>query len=72
MATSTTTALTTASLKRPMLVVIAGGVVVFFAVGLRHSFGLFLNPVTQDLSAINRETFGFALAVQNLSNSLLH
>ncbi len=49
-----------------MLVLIAGGVVVFLAVGLRHSFGLFLKPVTQDLSAVNRETFGFALALQNL------
>ena len=45
---------------------IAGGVVVFLAVGLRHSFGLFLNPITQDLPPVNRETFGLALALQNL------
>ena len=61
-----TTEPTASAQKGPMLVVIAGGVVVFLAVGLRHSFGLFLNPVTQDLSAVNRETFGFALALQNL------
>ena len=64
---TTTTELTASALKGPILVLIAGGVVVFLAVGLRHSFGLFLNPVTESLSAINRETFGFALALQNLT-----
>ena len=36
------------------------------ALGMRHSFGLFLNPVTQELAGVNRETFGFAIALQNL------
>ncbi|MDJ0712125.1 MAG: MFS transporter [Woeseiaceae bacterium] len=67
MQTSTRNEPAAAALKGPTLVLIAGGVVVFLAVGLRHSFGLFLNPITQELSAVNRESFGFALALQNLT-----
>ena len=40
--------------------------VTFIAVGMRHSFGLFLTPMTQDLQGVDRETFGFAIALQNL------
>lgn len=36
------------------------------AVGMRHSFGLFLDPVTRELQSIDREAFGLAVALQNL------
>lgn len=49
------------------LVLIAGSTIMLIAVGMRHSFGLFLDPVTQELHSINRETFGFAIALQNLT-----
>jgi MFS family permease len=45
--------------------VIAGGVVMGAALGVRHVQGLFLTPVTID-HGWSRETFGFALALQNL------
>ena len=52
--------------RNPRLVLIAGSLIVLVAVGMRHAFGLFLNPITQDVPGINREVFGFAIALQNL------
>nr|WP_240161103.1 MFS transporter [Burkholderia sp. Ax-1719] len=45
--------------------VVAGGVVMGAALGVRNVQGLFLLPVTLD-RGWTRETFGFALALQNL------
>ena len=45
--------------------VLAGGVVMGAALGVRHVQGLFLTPVTID-HGWSRETFGLALALQNL------
>lgn len=45
--------------------VIAGGVLMGAALGVRHVQGLFLTPVTID-HGWSRETFGLALALQNL------
>jgi MFS family permease len=45
--------------------VIAGGLVMGAALGVRHVQGLFLAPVTID-HGWSRETFGLALALQNL------
>ncbi|MGV2287198.1 MFS transporter [Trinickia sp. YCB016] len=45
--------------------VVAGGVVMGAALGVRHVQGLFLTPVTLD-HGWSRETFGLALALQNL------
>lgn len=53
-------------LRDPRLVLLAGSIIALVAVGMRHSFGLFLTPITQDLQSINRESFGFAVALQNL------
>ncbi|WP_298813621.1 MFS transporter [uncultured Roseibium sp.] len=53
-------------LSDPKLVLIAGSIVALIAIGMRHSFGLFLDPVTRDVPNIDRETFGFAIALQNL------
>ena len=48
------------------MILVFGGLIVFVAMGMRHSFGLFLAPVTQDLPDVSREAFGFAIALQNL------
>lgn len=49
----------------PWLVVACGAFIVTLAMGVRQSFGLFLQPVGQGLG-IGRDAFGFAIAVQNL------
>ena len=51
--------------RTPAVILIAGGVVLALAMGLRHGFGLFLQPMSADLHW-GRETFAFAMAVQNL------
>lgn len=48
------------------LLVLAGGVVMGLALGVRHVQGLFLLPVTMD-RGWSRETFAMAMAVQNLT-----
>ncbi|MDJ0740517.1 MAG: MFS transporter [Gammaproteobacteria bacterium] len=53
-------------LRDPRLILLAGTLIALIAVGTRHSFGLFLNPITQALPSIDREDFGFAIALQNL------
>lgn len=42
-----------------------GAVILFFSLGLRHAFGLFLQPVTIELGW-DRGVFAFAIALQNL------
>ncbi len=50
-----------------MLQVLAcGAAIVTLSMGIRHGFGLWLQPITQ-AQGWTRETFAFALAVQNLS-----
>ncbi len=51
--------------RTPMVVIIAGCLISVIGFGIRSSFGLFLEPMTaaQDWS---RETFGLAMALQNL------
>lgn len=51
--------------KNPLTLVIAGGILMGLALGIRHVQGLFLIPVTMDRSW-SREAFGFAIALQNL------
>lgn len=48
-----------------MVVVVAAGLIVFISMGLRQSFGIFLQPVSSTLG-IDREIFGLAIAIQNL------
>lgn len=57
---------TVQAFRDPRFVLFAGAAIALIALGMRHSFGLFLGPVTQDLQTIDRETFGFAIALQNL------
>ena len=47
-------------------VLLCGALIVTVSMGIRHGFGLWLQPITMD-RGWTRETFAFALAVQNLS-----
>ena len=47
-------------------VLLCGAAIVTLSMGIRHGFGLWLQPVTMD-RGWTRETFGFAMAVQNLT-----
>ncbi|SDP92750.1 Predicted arabinose efflux permease, MFS family [Rhodoferax sp. OV413] len=45
---------------------ICGGAIVTLSMGIRHGFGLWLQPITQ-AQGWTRETFAFAIAIQNLA-----
>ena len=47
-------------------VLLCGALVVTLSMGIRHGFGLWLQPITMD-RGWTRETFAFALAIQNLA-----
>ena len=51
--------------RTPTLVLVASGVIITLAMGIRHSFGLFLQPMSADLHW-GRQTFALAIAIQNL------
>ncbi len=51
--------------RTPILILLAGGMAMTLALGARHTFGLYLTPMTTDLGWA-RQTFAFALAAQNL------
>ena len=51
--------------RSPTVVLICGGIIMTLAMGVRHGFGLFLQPMTMD-HGWSRETFALALALQNL------
>jgi MFS family permease len=51
--------------RTPAVVLVCGGIILTIALGTRHNFGLYLQPVTMDLG-IGREAFAFAIALQNL------
>ena len=53
----------TLSLKQ---VLICGAFIVTLSMGIRHGFGLWLQPITME-RGWSRETFAFAIAVQNLA-----
>jgi len=46
-------------------VLVCGGLILTLGMGIRHGFGLFLQPMSADLHW-GRETFALAMAVQNL------
>ncbi|WP_246072612.1 MFS transporter [Extensimonas perlucida] len=55
----------------PMLQVLAcGAAIVTLSMGIRHGFGLWLQPITQDLGW-TRQSFALAIAIQNLAWGLL-
>jgi MFS family permease len=47
-------------------VLICGAAIVTLSMGIRHGFGLWLQPITQ-ANQWTRETFAFAIAIQNLT-----
>ena len=47
------------------LLALAGGMILAVSIGIRHAFGIFLQPVIVDL-ALTRTDFGLAIAAQNL------
>jgi predicted MFS family arabinose efflux permease len=51
--------------RTPTVVLICGGMILTIALGVRHGFGLFLQPISHDMGW-GRETFALAIALQNL------
>ncbi|MHB1375235.1 MAG: MFS transporter [Thauera sp.] len=52
-------------LRRPAVVMICGALILTLAMGVRHTGGLFLQPMTLD-QGWSRELFSFSIALQNL------
>jgi MFS family permease len=57
--------MTQSTWRTPLAVLICGGLILTLSLGTRHTFGLYLQPVTLELDW-SRETFAIALAIQNL------
>lgn len=51
--------------RTPLVVLLAGALIINFTMGIRHGMGLFLTPMTTDLQ-FSRESYSFAMAVQNI------
>ena len=51
--------------RTPVVVLIAGALIVNFSMGIRHGMGLFQTPITTGVP-LSREAFSFAIAVQNI------
>lgn len=51
-------------------VLLCAGMVVTLSMGIRHGFGLWLQPITQDMGW-SRESFSLAIAVQNIAWGVL-
>ncbi len=51
--------------RTPLVILIVGCVILTLSMGVRHTAGLFLQPMTLD-NGWSRETFSFAFALQNL------
>jgi MFS family permease len=57
--------MTRSNWRTPLVVLLCGGAILTLSLGVRHNFGLYLQPMTADLGW-TRQTFAFALAIQNL------
>jgi MFS family permease len=57
--------MTQSTWRTPAVVLACGGIVLTLSLGVRHNFGLYLQPMTMDLG-MGRETFAVAIAIQNL------
>ncbi len=47
-------------------VLLCGAIIVTLSMGIRHGFGLWLQPITQE-QGWTRQTFAFAIAIQNIA-----
>jgi MFS family permease len=52
--------------RTPGMVILCGGIIVTLSMGIRHAFGLFLQPMSADFGW-GREVFSLAIALQNLA-----
>jgi MFS family permease len=52
--------------RTPGMVILCGGAIVTLSMGIRHAFGLFLQPMSADFGW-GREVFSLAIALQNLA-----
>ena len=52
--------------RTPGTVILCGGIIVTLSMGIRHAFGLFLQPMSADFGW-GREVFSLAIALQNLA-----
>jgi MFS family permease len=53
------------SWRTPLIILVVGCIILTLSMGVRHTAGLFLQPMTTD-HGWSRETFSFAIAIQNL------
>lgn len=51
--------------SKAVLIIVCGALMVLLSMGIRQSFGVFLQPITGDLG-ISRESFSLAVAIQNI------
>ena len=51
--------------RQPLVFVVAGGLIMGLALGIRHATGIFQVPITMG-NGWTREVFGFSIAIQNL------
>lgn len=51
--------------RTPLIVLVCAGIILILSTGTRAGFGLFLKPMSMELGW-GRETFSFAMAIQNL------
>lgn len=51
--------------RTPAMLLVCGSAILTLALGIRHSFGLYLQPMSME-HGWGREVFGFAIALQNL------
>lgn len=51
--------------RTPAIILLCSGLVLTLSLGVRHNFGLYLQPMTLDLGW-SRQTFALAIAIQNL------
>ena len=56
---------TSATWRTPTVILVVGCIILTLSMGVRHTAGLFLQPMTAD-HGWSRETFSFAIAIQNL------
>jgi len=54
-----------ANWKAARAMLVAGAIILAISLGIRHAFGLFLQPISMD-NGWGRETFALAIALQNL------
>lgn len=55
--------------RKPTVIVLCGALMIIMSMGIRQTYGLFLQPISHDL-AMGREVFSFAMALQSLISGI--